>query len=334
MQAGVGLGVGGWGTRVEQKRGQGRCGGPLTLRWGDGASGAGLTPPKPRQFFLTPGYRPRPSKRASFLRGPDRARSQGVLPGLPRSPETHSPDWDSSPPSLLKDTLLRTCSWLCWIFLLPGPLSSCSERGPLLAAVLSLLVAAAPLVAKRRLSGTRASVAAVGSAGSRALGRRLRRRGARAWLLRSPWDLPQSAIKPASPASAGRFSTTEPQGKPRLTVFRQPTPHCLLSDIAHLISGFHETQVPDISLQGEFSEIMTGNRRIYSERNTPQTACGPSQKGRGPEIWGLGWFSWTASFLRLMSRRMIPAIWGKEQGFPGLRAWPFMVGLGTCGRVI
>lgn len=49
-----------------------------------------------------------------------------------------------------------------------------------------------------------------------------------------------------------------------------------------------ETQVPDISLQGEFSEIMTGNRRIYSERNTPQTACGPSQKARRPEIWGWG----------------------------------------------
>lgn len=44
MQAGVGLGVGGWGTRVEQKRGQGRCGGPLTLRWGDGASGAASHP--------------------------------------------------------------------------------------------------------------------------------------------------------------------------------------------------------------------------------------------------------------------------------------------------
>ncbi|KAI4552703.1 hypothetical protein MJT46_017354 [Ovis ammon polii x Ovis aries] len=38
-----------------------------------------------------------------------------------------------------------------------GLLSSCSERGPLLAAVLSLLVAAARLVTKRRLSGTRAS---------------------------------------------------------------------------------------------------------------------------------------------------------------------------------
>lgn len=56
------------------------------------------------------------SKRATFLRGPDRARGQGSCQGLPRSPETHNPDWDSSPPSLLKDTLLLTCSWLCWIF--------------------------------------------------------------------------------------------------------------------------------------------------------------------------------------------------------------------------
>ena len=83
---------------------------------------------------------------------------------------------------------------------------------------------------------------------------------------------------------------------------------------------------------------MTGRRWIYSERNTPQTECGPSQKARGPEIWGGGWFSRTESFLRLMSRRIIPAILGKGQGFPGLRplptAWPFMVGLGTCGCVI
>lgn len=35
-----------------------------------------------------------------------RAHSQGVLPGLPRSPETHNPDWDSNPPSFLKDTFI------------------------------------------------------------------------------------------------------------------------------------------------------------------------------------------------------------------------------------
>ena len=30
----------------------------------------------------------------------------------------------------------------------------------------------------------------------------------------SPWDLPNSGIKPISPALAGKFFTTEPQGKP------------------------------------------------------------------------------------------------------------------------
>ena len=54
---------------------------------------------------------------------------------------------------------------------------------------------------------------------------------------------------------AGRFFTTDPQGKPRLTVFPpRSSPDCLLIGIAHLTSGFNETQVPVTSLQEEFSE--------------------------------------------------------------------------------
>ena len=44
--------------------------------------------------------------------------------------------------------------------------------------------------------------------------RGLSRCGAQAWLLQGMWDLLGSRIKPASPALAGRFFTTEPPGKP------------------------------------------------------------------------------------------------------------------------
>ena len=39
--------------------------------------------------------------------------------------------------------------------------------------------------------------------------------GAQAWLLQGMWDLLGSRIKPASPALAGGFFTTEPPGKPK-----------------------------------------------------------------------------------------------------------------------
>ena len=33
------------------------------------------------------------------------------------------------------------------------------------------------------------------------------------------WDLPGPGLEPVSPASAGRFSTTAPPGKPQIAVF-------------------------------------------------------------------------------------------------------------------
>ena len=45
--------------------------------------------------------------------------------------------------------------------------------------------------------------------------------GAAAQLLRSTWALPGSAIGPVSPALLGRFSTTEPFGKPSRTFLKQ-----------------------------------------------------------------------------------------------------------------
>ena len=78
--------------------------------------------------------------------------------------------------------------------------SSCSERGPLFIAVHGPLTVAASLVAEHRLQTRRLS-----SCGSRAL------------LLRGMWDLPRPGLEPVSPASAGRFSTTAPPGKPPCT---------------------------------------------------------------------------------------------------------------------
>ena len=67
--------------------------------------------------------------------------------------------------------------------------SSCDKWGP--------LFIAASLVAEHRLQTCRLSNC-----------------GSRAQLLRSMWDLPRPGLEPVSPASAGRFSTTAPPGKP------------------------------------------------------------------------------------------------------------------------
>ena len=76
--------------------------------------------------------------------------------------------------------------------------SSCGERGPLFIAVRGPLTITASLVADHRLQT-----------------RRLSSCGSRAQLLRGMWDLPRPGLKPVSPASADRFSTTAPPGKPQ-----------------------------------------------------------------------------------------------------------------------
>ena len=75
--------------------------------------------------------------------------------------------------------------------------SSCSEWGPLFIVVRGPLIIAASPVAEHRLHT-----------------RRLSSCGARAWLLRSMWDLPRPGLEPVSPALAGRLSPTAPPGKP------------------------------------------------------------------------------------------------------------------------
>ena len=75
--------------------------------------------------------------------------------------------------------------------------SSYGEWGPLFIVVHGPLTIAASLVAEHRLQM-----------------RRLSSCGSRAQLLRGMWDLPRPGLEPASPALAGRFSTTAPPGKP------------------------------------------------------------------------------------------------------------------------
>ena len=80
--------------------------------------------------------------------------------------------------------------------------SSCGKWGPLFIAVRGPLTIAASLVAEHRLQT-----------------RRLSNCGSRAQLLRGIWDLPRPGLEPVSPASAGRFSTTAPPGKPNAQFF-------------------------------------------------------------------------------------------------------------------
>ena len=75
--------------------------------------------------------------------------------------------------------------------------SCCGERGPLLIAARGPLTIAASLVAEHRLQT-----------------RSLSNCGSRAQSPRGMWESPRPGLEPASPALAGRFSTTAPPGKP------------------------------------------------------------------------------------------------------------------------
>ena len=76
--------------------------------------------------------------------------------------------------------------------------SSCGKRGPLFVVVRGPLTVAASLVAEHRLQT-----------------RKLSNCGSRAQPLCDMWDLPRPGLELASPALAGRFSTTAPPGKPQ-----------------------------------------------------------------------------------------------------------------------
>ena len=75
------------------------------------------------------------------------------------------------------------------------------------------------------------------SCGSQSLEYRLNSCGAEAYLLHCIWDLPGSGIEPVSPALAGRFSTTEPLGKPCRPALNQATYlECSTNIFFHLLS--------------------------------------------------------------------------------------------------
>ena len=80
--------------------------------------------------------------------------------------------------------------------------SSCGKRGPPFIAVRGPPTIAASLVAEHRLQT-----------------RRLSSCGSRAQPLRGMWDPPRPGLEPASPALAGRLSTTAPPGKPEVFYF-------------------------------------------------------------------------------------------------------------------
>ena len=78
--------------------------------------------------------------------------------------------------------------------------SSCGELGPLFITVRGPLTVTASLVVEHKLQT-----------------RRLSSCGSRAQLLRGMWDLPRLGLEPVCPALAGKFSTTAPPGKPKIS---------------------------------------------------------------------------------------------------------------------
>ena len=122
----------------------------------------------------------------------------------------------------LKDFLLFIYLFIYFIFGCVGSsvraraFSSCGKQGPLFIAVRGPL-----FIAVRGPF----SIAAPPVAGHRLQTRRLSKCGSRAQLLRGMWDLPRPGLEPVSPALAGRFSTTEPPGKPN---------YCILMSDQHL----------------------------------------------------------------------------------------------------
>ena len=120
--------------------------------------------------------------------------------------------------------------------------SSCGKRGPLLIAVCGPLTIAASPVAEHRLQT-----------------RRLSNCGSRAQPLRGMWDPPRPGPEPASPASAGGFSTTAPPGKPTTETFNQITNSSILPNqmansltSVHLISPQHEYHLLEIVASHKF----------------------------------------------------------------------------------
>ena len=92
--------------------------------------------------------------------------------------------------------------WPCWVFVSVRGLSLVAASGGHSSSRCAGLSLSRPLVAEHGLQT-----------------RRLSNCGSWAQLLYGMWDPPRPGLEPASPALAGRFSTTAPPGKPKFTVF-------------------------------------------------------------------------------------------------------------------
>ena len=102
--------------------------------------------------------------------------------------------------------------WLCWVFVVTRPFSSCGEWG-----LLSSWVRRLCLLGRAGYQGGQASAAearGLSSCSSRALDRWLSNCGTQIELLRGTWYLPGPGIEAVSPALTGVFFTTEPPRKP------------------------------------------------------------------------------------------------------------------------
>ena len=121
--------------------------------------------------------------------------------------------------------------WLCWVFVSVRGLSlvvasgghSSSQCGGHSSSRCAGLSLSRPLVAEHRLQT-----------------HRLNNCGSRAELLRGMWDLPRPGLEPASPALAGRFSTTAPPWKPCPYFFKQSSyfiHHCITPKLLQWFFG-------------------------------------------------------------------------------------------------
>ena len=89
--------------------------------------------------------------------------------------------------------------------------------------------------------------------------RRLSSCGSRAQLLRGMWDLPRPGLEPASPALAGRFSTTAPPGKPQM--------HSYSILFVH-ISGVGFTCVKKKKSPLEIKVKISTQRKTFNQKHT------------------------------------------------------------------
>ena len=137
--------------------------------------------------------------------------------------------------------------------------SSCGERGLLLVAVRGAPHCGGFSCCGARALGARASVVearGLSRCGSQAVECRLSSCGARASLLCGMWDLPGPGLEPVSPALAGGFLTTVPQGKPRIFLYISFRGHIQSSLPNSEISGSTaDGYLSLVSIAKEFSKV-------------------------------------------------------------------------------